>query len=206
MENKQIILLTKEEIAKSNDLALNEAQLNFILQKTPKKFIRSRPAKGGGTWNYVAVGYVTKVLNLMFGWNWNFEIVKEEILIDAREVVVKGRLTVNANGKIIIKENYGNKEIMFRKGTEKPLSIGNDMKAAASDALKKCASMIGVAQDIYAPEEFKEAIVQTEIVNDIALQLSESENVDDVSLIWESLTEKEQGKYRKLFTKLMKNV
>lgn len=37
-----------------------------------------------------------------------------------------------------------------------PLDFGNDMKAATSDCLKKCASLFGVASDIYEAEEFTE--------------------------------------------------
>ena len=36
------------------------------------------------------------------------------------------------------------------------LDYGNDLKAAATDALKKCASELGIASDIYGSEEFKE--------------------------------------------------
>ena len=36
-----------------------------------------------------------------------------------------------------------------------PLDLGNDLKAATTDALKKCASELGIASDIYAPNEFK---------------------------------------------------
>jgi len=58
---------------------------------------------------------------------------------------------------------YGNKDIIFRKGTEIPLSVGNDLKSAATDALKKCASEIGIAADIYNAEEFRPIAVQDEL-------------------------------------------
>jgi hypothetical protein len=98
----------------------------------------------------------------MFGWDWDFEIMDEKILIDAKEVVVKGKLTCRSNGKTIVKMQFGNKDIMFRKGTDIPLSVGNDLKAASTDALKKCASEIGIAADIYNKEDFREVKVNTE--------------------------------------------
>lgn len=153
------VTITKKDISKAKDLALNLEQVNFVLAKTPKSAIRQRPAKGGGTWNYVSGNYIRKVLNLMFGWDWDFEILNEFINIEHGEVVVKGQLTCRTNGKTIIKTQYGNKDIMFRKGTREPLSIGNDMKAAATDALKKCATELGIAQDVYAPQEYKEVRV-----------------------------------------------
>lgn len=43
-------------------------------------------------------------------------------------------------------DDYTNKPV--------PLDFGNDMKAAASDALKKCAAQLGIAADVYDPDEF----------------------------------------------------
>ena len=41
-------------------------------------------------------------------------------------------------------------------GNPIPLDFGNDMKAAVSDALKKCASLWGIAADVYESDEFVE--------------------------------------------------
>lgn len=154
---------TQEDIITADDLVLveknvlNNQQLQMIMGHTPAKFVRQRPAKGGGTWNYVSGGYVQKALNIAFGWNWDFEIVSEHTFDS--EVVVKGRLTCRANGNTIVKTQYGNKDIMKRKGSNEPLSIGNDMKAAATDALKKCAQQIGIAADVYTPDDFEASSV-----------------------------------------------
>lgn len=165
MDNKAIIITTAD-ISKSNDLILSVSQLNGIIGKTPAKAKRTRPAKGGGTWTYVSGSYMKKQLNMLFGWNWDFEIVSEQILTEAGEVVVKGKLTCRSNGNTIVKMQYGNKDIMFKKGTQIPLSIGNDLKAAATDALKKCAAEIGIAQDVYAPQDFKDVeVVEAEVIN-----------------------------------------
>jgi len=105
------------------------------------------------------------VLDGLFGFNWNFEIVTPEIdgFTMAEKTgfcVVRGRLTgkVKVDGKYIeiIKEQYGRAEVKFtgQGADRKPLDFGNDMKAAASDALKKCASLLGIAADVYDPEEF----------------------------------------------------
>lgn len=164
-ENKTI-MITTSDISKTKDLILSVDQLNTVIGKTPAKAKKTRPAKGGGTWLYVSGSYMKKQLNILFGWNWDFEIISEQILVEAGEVVVKGKLTCRSNGNTIVKMQYGNKEIVFKKGTKIPLSIGNDLKAAATDALKKCAAEIGIAQDVYAPQEFKdvEVVADTEIV------------------------------------------
>jgi|GEM_PF-1435857 len=164
MKEKQndLALIDSKDLSLVEHNSLNANQLKTLLRKTPSKYIKTRPAKGGGKWEYVTGGYVKKCLNLMFGWDWDFEIIDEKILIDAKEVVVKGKLTCRSNGKTIVKMQFGNKDIMFRKGTDIPLSVGNDLKAASTDALKKCASEIGIAADIYNKEDFREIKVNTE--------------------------------------------
>lgn len=148
----------EKDLTMAHNNMLNGVQLQHILKSTPKKYVLSRPAKGGGTWNYVSGGYIRKCLNLMFGWDWDFEILDEKILED--EVVVKGRLTCRSGDRTIIKTQYGNKDIIRRKADKKPISIGNDLKAAATDALKKCATEIGIAADVYNPKEFVPVVVE----------------------------------------------
>lgn len=189
----------KEDLIESEDIILTGKQLNRILQRTPKKYIKKRPAKGGGEWSYTAVGYTTKILNIMFGWDWDFRILSEEILIEVGEVIVKGELTVRSSNKAIVKTQYGNKDIMFKRGTKQPLSIGNDIKAAASDALKKCASLIGIAADVYYADEFKEIKVDESPTRDIAKELCLCNDKDDVSMLWATLSDKEQEEYINLF-------
>lgn len=184
MEKNELALIYKEELSLVENNNLNANQLALILKKTPQQYIRQRPAKGGGNWDYVTGGYVKKCLNLMFGWNWDFEILDEKIIHG--EAIVKGKLTCRSNGQTIVKMQFGNKDIVYKtekvfnedgkpkmiikygkevqetRPTENPLSIGNDLKSAATDCLKKCASEIGIAADIYNKEDFREIKVATE--------------------------------------------
>ena len=162
-DNNKLALVNADELSLVDSNSMNERQLNFLLMKTPKQYIHKRPAKGGGEWEYVTGGYVRKLLNLMFGWDWDFEILDEKILHG--EAIVKGRLTCRSNGRTIIKTQFGNKDVICKRGTDIPLSIGNDLKAAATDCLKKCAAEIGIAADIYNKLDFKEVQVQ-QVVRD----------------------------------------
>ena len=162
-DNNKLALVNADELSLVDSNSMNERQLTFLLMKTPKQYIHKRPAKGGGEWEYVTGGYVRKLLNLMFGWDWDFEILDEKILHG--EAIVKGRLTCRSNGRTIIKTQFGNKDVICKRGTDIPLSIGNDLKAAATDCLKKCAAEIGIAADIYNKLDFKEVQVQ-QVVRD----------------------------------------
>lgn len=161
-----LALVSPEDLSLVSDNSLTANQLKHILKRTPPQYVKKRPAKGGGTWDYVTGGYVKKCLNIMFGWDWDFEILEQMILHG--EAIVKGRLTCRTNGKTIIKTQFGNKDIMYRKQINQtdekiPLSIGNDLKAACTDCLKKCAAEIGIAADIYNKEDFKEVQVDTTV-------------------------------------------
>jgi hypothetical protein len=134
--------------------SLTNEQLLSILQKTPANHIYKRPGKGGGTWEYVTGTYVKKVLNYVFGWNWDFEV--KEHMEKGGTICVLGRLTINANNMKIVKEQWGRADIKKNRTTGDYLDYGNDLKAATTDALKKCASELGIASDIYGAEEFKE--------------------------------------------------
>lgn len=176
-----------KDLALVADNLLNDKQLKILLGKTPDRFIKQRPAKGGGTWDYVSTAYVQKVLNMVYGWRWSFEIVKQDIT--ERQVVVQGRLTFTVGDESFAKMQFGRKDIMFSKGTTTPMDIGNDLKAAASDALKKCASMIGIAQDIYGKEDFKEIeVVPTKEENEeelvrILKHIATSETLNDLKMV-----------------------
>lgn len=174
MSNKnELALVQAADLSLVENNALNASQLKQLLKKTPPQYVHTRPAKGGGTWEYVTGGYVRKVLNLLFGWRWSFEILDEKIMHG--EVVVKGKLTCDTGSGVIVKMQYGNKDLICRKGTDIPLSIGNDLKAAATDALKKCAAELGIAADIYNKMDFKEVQVDTR----------EEVNVDDLKELYD---------------------
>jgi len=205
MKQQDLALISPDDLSLVESNSLNGQQLKLILQKTPDKYVHKRPAKGGGEWEYVTGGYVKKCLNLMFGWDWDFEIVDEKI-IDG-EAIVKGRLTCRSNGKVIVKMQYGNKDIVCKKGSTTPLSIGNDLKSAATDALKKCAAEIGIAADIYNKLDFKEVRVDTSKVTSEDVKelfemkkdaLSESDRTD----IERILANGEEASYKKVVNKL----
>lgn len=156
---------TASELLKVNS-GLETEQLQKFFSKTPENKIKSRPAKGGGQWKYVSGSYVTQVLNSLFGFNWSFEVVTsmQEALATAQSgtVVVQGRLKVKIGDEWITKEQFGRKDVAFKRDTKDPLDFGNDLKAAATDAKKKCASELGLFADVYSQEDFFEA----EIVDD----------------------------------------
>lgn len=149
MENEKKLSLVKTDIS-------NE-QIKMILGKTPARYIYKRQGKGGKIFEYVSGGYVRKALNYAFGFLWDFEI--KEHGIQGNQIWVLGKLTIKNNKfePVIVKEQFGRADIKFYQDKSKGmLDFGNDLKSAGTDALKKCASEVGIASDIYYRQEWNE--------------------------------------------------
>lgn len=220
----KLIVVSDEDMAMVDNNMLNANQLAFLFRKTPKAHISTRPAKGGGNWNYVTGTYVKKVLNLIFGWSWSFEVVEHKFDLHIKQAYVLGKLTVNSNGQEIKKMQFGRVDIKFKTvwnpetkkkdPTDVPLDLGNDLKAATTDALKKCAAELGIASDVYAPNEFKEIHIKSpEGKSEITLEeLTElfshvdqtKMSPDDVINIERIIQEKEKASYSKAIQLLKK--
>lgn len=212
MKKEQDLALVKaSDLSMVKHSLLNESQLKLLLAKTPKKYIHKRPAKGGGQWDYVTGGYMKKVLNLMFGWDWDFEITKDTVHIEAGQVIIMGKLTVRVDTGLrvvsIIKQQYGRADIKFRKNSKIPLDLGNDMKAAATDGLKKCAAELGIAADIYNKLDFQEmrvGEVSKEMVAELFFTVSEHLTNEDSANIERVIKEEEESSYQKAYNHLLK--
>lgn len=158
---------------------LNANQVQKIFNTTNAKYKYTRPAKGGGVWQYVRTSYIRRTLDGIFGFNWDFEImtpddVAFQMAALTGVVSLRGRLTCrtkddNGEWHTIVREQYGRAEVKWQmegpKGSRTrkiddwtgkpiPLDFGNDLKGATSDALKKCAAQLGIAADVYDPDEF----------------------------------------------------
>lgn len=164
---EQVAQTTIVKVPKSLHLeksAFTQPQLLKMLQKTPSNHIYRRPAKGGGEWEYVTGTYVKKVLNYVFGWMWSTEVMSVEE--KHGQVVVRLRLTIlKPDGTPLLhKEDFGKKDIAKKKDGTGPLDYGNDVKAAETDALKRCAAQFGIASDIYGGEEFREIQYEEKVI------------------------------------------
>lgn len=134
-------------------LAISEAQLAILTQKTNPSYIRKRKGRGGKELSYVDHAYVTERLNLAFGWAWNFTILHQGLYEAGGkpfEAWCHGRLEVTTGNGTITKEQFGCQPIEFLQSSNQiPVSLGDALKGAASDCLKKCASLLGLALDLY---------------------------------------------------------
>lgn len=114
---------------------------DVLCRPFPPELIKQRQGQGGKTLSYVETHAVIARLN--DGCDaWSFEIVEHQVLEE--EVVVVAKLTADG----VVKMSFGGSAIT-RDREGRPVSIADDAKAAGSDALKKAASLLGVALELY---------------------------------------------------------
>ena len=144
--------MTNELTAQQNGLVTNQAQLQIFTQTTPKEAIRTRQGRGGRVLLYTDGAYVIRTLNEAFGHNWDLEADNEEIFWFNEkpfEAKCRVKLTVRIGDTSITKMQYGCQPIEMLSNGTAPVSIGDALKGAATDGLKKCASLLGIALDLY---------------------------------------------------------
>lgn len=112
-------------------------------QPFPETLIKTRRGPFGQTFSYVEGAEYIRRLNDAADGEWSFEVLNHEIR--ATEVVVLARLTIGE----ISKTAFGGSTITVSREGEL-LSIADDLKAAATDALKKACSLLGVGLHLYA--------------------------------------------------------
>ena len=110
----------------------------------PPELIRHRPGRNGEDVTYLEAHVIVGRLNEAFGGEWSFTIEKHEMLEE--EVVVLGRLTAGH----ISKSAFGSSSITRARAGGKAVSVGDDLKSAATDALKKSATLLGVGLTLRA--------------------------------------------------------
>lgn len=123
--------------------------------------ITFRDLRGGVELEYITGEQATTRLNEVLGFeNWSFRIIEHGIHAEADECWALGELTVfvpaqDANHwetRTLIRQQFGSQKIKRSRSSGTPLDIGFDLKGAGTDALKKCASLVGVGLYLWKKE------------------------------------------------------
>ena len=119
--------------------------MNRELLEKPFAPAQIRQRKGrNGLLDYVEGHSVIQRLNEALEGAWSFEIVHHEVREE--EVLVIGRLTAEG----ITKMAFGGSQVTRERESGALISISDDLKAAATDCMKKCATFLGVGLHLYA--------------------------------------------------------
>jgi hypothetical protein len=107
--------------------------------------IKQREGNFGKMLDYVEGHSIIQRLNDAFDAKWSFEIARFDMLEDKDEIIIHGKLTANG----IVKSQFGSSRITKSRETGEVISLADDLKAAATDAIKKCATLLGVGLHLY---------------------------------------------------------
>ena len=126
-----------------------ESSVREILEREFEPgLIKKRKGRGGLVLDYLETATVIRRLNEAFGSDWNFRVLEHGVDTEAKAAWVLGELTALG----LIKQQFGAKDI-YEKST-----LGDNLKSAASDCLKKCATLFGVGLHLYEDELPGEAV------------------------------------------------
>jgi hypothetical protein len=101
--------------------------------------------RGGIELRYVTGEQVARRLNEVLGvGGWSFRILRHDINGEADEAWALGEIVADIDGKCVTRQQFGSQKIKRSRSTGAPLDLGFDLKGAATDAMKKCASLLGV--------------------------------------------------------------
>lgn len=156
------MLTATDEIRKS--ITIKHKKVSFM--KTPKPYIKQKAGM-----DYVEYSYMRDIADKEFaGWSW--EIVSTEMLGSAA-YVVHGRLKWYDEGIWRTGDMVAAHRIQTKRGTGDFVDIGNDVKAANTDAIKKAFNMyMNIADDVYR-NQIEDMELSDEEKNDILVLASE---------------------------------
>ena len=110
---------------------------------TPKAYVKKKMDM-----DYVEVGYMKNIADKHYpGWSW--EVIKTEFA-GTQAYVVHGRLKWYDSGIQRTGDMTAAHRIQRKRGTDEYVDLGNDIKAANTDCMKKAFNMyMNIADDIY---------------------------------------------------------
>ena len=149
-----------------------QALTNLLKRRTPSRDIKIRKVRGGHMAPYLTGSWFIAQANDLFAHCWSFEIHEQGI--DSKHAWVRGSVTVTTPDKVveiehpdgtverrrtegmtITKYQYGGHDISKDSDTKEDIDKGDSLKSAATDCLKKCLTLFGIAADVYGSKEEK---------------------------------------------------
>jgi hypothetical protein len=101
--------------------------------------------RGGVEMKYVSGEQVVTRLNEVLGvGGWSFRVLGHDINAEADEAWVLGELMAEIGERTVVRQQFGSQKVRRSRSTGAPLDLGFDLKGASTDAMKKCASLLGV--------------------------------------------------------------
>tara|TARA_R100001480_G_scaffold47260_1_gene60317 strand:+ start:361 stop:981 length:621 start_codon:yes stop_codon:yes gene_type:complete len=144
-ENNSIAVIDKKTVNNARDIlkGVTEQHTEVSSIETPKAYVYKKMG-----FDYVKLNYMRAIADKHFpGWSWTIQ--KTEVL-GSEAYVVHGRLRWFDNGVWRKGDMVAAHRIQKKQGTSEFVDIGNDVKAANTDTLKKAFNTyLNIADDVY---------------------------------------------------------
>ena len=174
----------QSDIESLQDQAILNNQDDVLIRKhqhvseipTPQDVVKS---KNG--FDYVDEGYMRWRLNQHYP-IWSWEVIKYETLGD-KAIVVHGRLKVMDEGVPRSFDSVAAHRIAVSRNGSGYVDLGNDLKAANSDAFKVAVNRLcNVADDVYRKQYIDKSLGDVQLNNlmDIIAEMDNKEEADKV--------------------------
>ena len=169
MSNNNEVIVVDEQMLQATDSireAITKKHKKVSRIKTPKPFIKKKMGL-----DYVEFSYMREVADKEYpGWSWTIE--KSEVL-GSEAYVVHGRVTWYDEGIWRKADMVAAHRIQKKRGTNEFVDIGNDVKSANTDCIKKAFNMyLNIADDVYR-NQVEDLNLTDEQKNDILVIASE---------------------------------
>tara|TARA_R110000751_G_scaffold169540_2_gene275910 strand:+ start:665 stop:1279 length:615 start_codon:yes stop_codon:yes gene_type:complete len=164
------VLKVEDSIVESSGFdVIRDLHITVSNEDTPKSFVKNKM----GT-DYVEYSYMRKIADKHFpGWSWT--IMKTEML-GSEAFMVHGRLRWFDGGLWREGDSTAAHRIMQKRDGSGFVDVGNDIKSANTDCIKKAFNMyLNIADDVY-----RNRVPDTELTQeDIDSLYKEMEGLDD---------------------------
>ena len=176
MYQSDIESLQDQAILNNQDDVLIRKHQKGAEEPTPSDVVKSR-----NLFDYVDEGYMRWRLNQHYP-IWSWEVIKYETLGD-KAIVVHGRLKVMDEGVPRSFDSVAAHRIAVSRNGSGYVDLGNDLKAANSDAFKVAVNRLcNVADDVYRKQYIDKSLGDVQLNNlmDIIAEMDNKEEADKV--------------------------
>jgi len=170
------LAMYQSDMEELHDQAIQDDVLIRKHQKVSEEPTPSDVVKSRNGFDYVDEGYMRWRLNQYYP-IWSWEVIKYETLGD-KAIVVHGRLKVMDEGVPRSFDSVAAHRIAVSRNGSGYVDLGNDLKAANSDAFKVAVNRLcNVADDVYRKQYIDKSLdeVQSNALMDVIAEMDKKE-------------------------------
>ena len=196
-KNGELVTYNKKELAAVRK-AITDKHKHVSSLTTPSPYVKKKQGM-----DYVEYSYMREIADKEFpGWSWTIE--KTEVL-GSEAYVVHGRLKWFDEGIWRQGDMCAAHRIQKKRGIDEFVDIGNDVKAANTDCIKKAFNMyMNICDDVYRNqvEDFELSDEQKDEIVEAAALVNESRLQEITELIKDQVIH--NGNYKSSLAKLQR--